>query len=67
MVMIFLYSLPLALIAFFLLRNKSVNVRLGVSLALWIVPPLVILVYVLIIGDQMPPDAVIISPAPSGR
>lgn len=64
MIMLFLYSLAPAAIACLLLRNKGSRLRYGVSIALWLGLPVLFLVYVLIIGDQMPPDAVIIAPAP---
>lgn len=64
MVMLFLYSLPPAVIAYFLLRKKGESLRYGVPVALWLGLPVLFIMYVLIIGDQMPPDAVVISPAP---
>jgi formate hydrogenlyase subunit 3/multisubunit Na+/H+ antiporter MnhD subunit len=65
MIASFLYTLPVAFVAYFLLRKRDTSLRVGLSLAIWLIPPLALIIWVLIIGDQAPPDAVLVVPAPT--
>jgi len=65
MIAAFLYSLPVAVIAYFLLRKSRPLLRVVIALAIWLLPPLALIVWVLIVGDQPPPDAVLVSPIPN--
>ena len=64
MITVFLYSLPIALIAYFMLRNRGLLLRVGVPLVIGLLPPLALIIWVLIVGDQAPPDAVLVAPVP---
>ena len=65
MIAAFIYTLPVALAAYFLLRKRGASLRVGLPLAIWLIPPLALITWVLIVGDQAPPDAVLIVPAPT--
>lgn len=68
MIMLWIYSLPLLLLAgvvFWFMRTSALWLRFAVAGSIWLVPPLVLTVWVLIVGDQPPPDAIIVAPPPS--
>ncbi len=60
---LFLYSLPLLLVAVlihWLMRKSPSSLRLLVAAAIWPGLLLAAILWVVIVGDQMPPDAVLI-------
>jgi hypothetical protein len=66
MLTLWMYSLPLLLVAgivFWLMRQSPFWLRALVAGSIWPVLPLAFTLWILIVGDQMPPDAVIIDPA----
>ena len=71
MIMLWVYSLPLLLVAgfvFWLMRKSTLWLRFVVAGFIWLALPLGLTVWVLMVGDQPPPDAIIIAPPPtSGR
>ncbi len=62
---IWLYSLPLLLIAgivYWLMRRSTPWLRILVVSAIWPALPLGLSLWIVIVGDQMPPNAVLINP-----
>ncbi len=68
MIMLWIYTLPLLLVAgvvFWLMRKSALWLRVVVAGFIWLALPVGLTVWVLIVGDQPPADAIIISAPPS--
>jgi hypothetical protein len=62
---IWIYSLPLLLLAgfaYWLLRNSATWLRVSVTAIIWPALPVALTLWVVIVGDQMPPNAVLVDP-----
>ena len=65
MLTLWTYSLPLLLVAgivFSLMRQSPFWLRALVACSIWPLLPLAFTLWILIVGDQMPPDAVLVDP-----
>lgn len=65
MTALILYSIPfffIAIVAFFLTTKWSMSIRVMIAGAIWLIPPIVLTLWVLYIGDQPPPDAKTVDP-----
>ena len=63
MIYLWLIPLPIAILVYFLMRTASPRVLRIVAGVIWPGVPLILTIWILIVGDQMPSDAVLVDPA----
>lgn len=65
MTIAYIAFLVLGVIAFFLMAKFGLPIRIAVALAVFIVPSIVLTMWIVRVGDKPPPDAITIVPKPS--
>lgn len=62
MIIGYLAFFALGIVAFFLMAKFGLPIRMAVGLAVFLIPSIVLTVWVVRIGDKPPPDAITIVP-----
>ena len=60
MMAMLLWSIPfliVAVIVFFLISKLDMRLRVGIALAIWLIPTIVLTMWVSMLGDKPPADA----------
>ena len=65
MIIAYIGFLALGVIVFFLMAKFGLPMRIAVALAVFLVPSIVLTVWIARVGDKPPPDAITIVPKPS--
>lgn len=65
MIVAYLAFLALGIVAFLLTAKFSLPIRIAVALAVFVIPSIVLTVWVARVGDKPPPDAITVVPKPS--
>jgi hypothetical protein len=69
MIAFLLWSIPffvVAAVVFFFTAKWTLALRIGIALAIWLIPTAMLTVWVIHTGDKAPPDAITVVPGPSG-
>jgi len=65
MILASLLFLLLGCIAFVILKNKAIWIRLGIAAMVWLIPTAGLFAWVISVGDKAMPGSVTIVPAPT--
>jgi predicted RND superfamily exporter protein len=65
MIIAYLGFFALGVLIFFLMAKLGLPMRIGVSLAVFLIPSIILTIWVVRVGDKPPSDAITVVPRPS--